>query len=620
MSISSTHCIKKLPQSTINQIAAGEVVERPAHLLKELLENSIDAGAKYIEINFAKGGKEIQIKDDGCGIPQNQLPLALSRHATSKISATDDLWKLTSFGFRGEALASVASVSHLSITSSTNKSQHAYTLTSSFGKCDQVFPTHSNPGTSVKVNKLFDNCPARLKFLKSEGAESTQIKKTIKALAMIHPYITFKILQNKQLLYYFPMQNSFYQRVKQVLQDDSLYHTKGQHLHFQCEIVFSRPHNKQRNSQNIWLFVQRRWIQDMKLKMAIIESYRNLLMHGTYPTAVVNLTCNPAEIDVNIHPAKSQVKFREASDAFRAVSRPLRKALEEAPWLKDILSHTQANNQETLSKDPSFQQDRLFHQTTTSLQEPASKAHQSYSSSPPQQSNIQRTFKNSSDSQESSFLEMFPSLVNKPNQTTVTDQSIEDHLKWATLEVLGQCNLTYIVTQSQKSLILVDQHAAHERILFERLMESWNKKQFQVQKNLIPQTFKLEPHLCDELLKYNFNEIGIELEKIGPDTLIISAQPEIISGKNLGQILIDTARQTEEQGGSFALESMVGDLFASMACHSAIRAGQVLSCQEMKSLLEQMDEFKLSSFCPHGRPVFTEIAFSKLDREFGRIV
>ena len=616
--------IQKLSQSTINQIAAGEVVERPAHLIKELIENSIDAGAKSIEIDFAKGGKEVTVKDDGYGISKDELPLALSKHTTSKIQKIDDLWSLKSFGFRGEALSSAASVSHLTITSSENGSE-AYTLKSQFGQESQILPTHSNQGTTVKVNDLFVNCPARLKFLRSEGSESTQIKKTIKALAMIHPQIAFKVLQNKHLLYYFPKTTSFYERVKTVLSDDTLYHLKGSYLHFQCEIVFSRPHTKQKNSQNIWLFVQKRWVQDLKLKMAIIESYRNLLMHGTYPIAVVDLTCDPSEIDVNIHPTKSQVKFKDSTDAFRAVSRPLRAHLEKAPWLEDVLKID--NNKNTTSSNIHLKEQYTLPDYNFNSPDlpPIESTEQPIKTKPqfehliPQKTNFnKKAFNTVNFPKKDSFSHLLPK-EDLSTQTTPPISFNELQPEWSQLEVLGQCNLTYIVTQSRKSLILIDQHAAHERVAFEKLMSAWKKKQFKSQKNLIPQTIKLEPHLCDHLLKHNFNEMGIEIERMGPDTLIISSKPDILSDKGLSQALISTARQIEELGDSFSLHKVVGDLFATMACHSVIRAGQALSLEEMKSLLEQMDQFKLSSFCPHGRPVFTEFPFSKLDKEFGRI-
>ena len=212
----------------------------------------------------------------------------------------------------------------------------------------------------------------------------------------------------------------------------------------------------------------------------------------------------------------------------------------------------------------------------------------------------------------------FSHLLPKEAHTTPLPSQTSEP-QWSQLEVLGQCNLTYIITQSRESLILIDQHAAHERVAFEKLMDAWNKKHFKVQKNLIPQTIKMEPHLCDHLLKHNFNEMGIEIERMGPDMLIISSKPDILSDKGLTQALISTAKQIEELGDSFSLHKIVGDLFATMACHSVIRAGQALSLEEMKSLLEQMDQFKLSSFCPHGRPVFTEFPFSKLDKEFGRV-
>ena len=616
--------IQKLSQATINQIAAGEVVERPAHLLKELIENSIDAGAKSIEIDFAKGGKEITVKDNGCGISKDELPLTLSKHTTSKIQTIDDLWSLKSFGFRGEALSSVASVSNLTITTSTDSSE-AYMLKSDFGQEGQILPTHLSQGTTVKVKDLFANCPARLKFLKSEGSESTQIKKTIKALAMIHPNIAFKVLQNKHLLYYFPRSSSFHQRVKTILCDDSLYYLKGNYMHFQYEIVFSRPHTKQKTSQNIWLFVQKRWVQDIKLKMAIIKSYRNLLMHGTYPTAVVNLICDPSEIDVNIHPTKSQVKFKDPTGAFRAISRPLRAHLEKAPWLEEILTKTEPKETKSSNnylKEQYTLSDHSFKPLDLPSSKPESEKDTSQSIKPEIQ--FQHLIQQDVSSHKKAFdavnfpkKDSFSHLL--PKTTSTTSPSELNDLQWSQLEVLGQCNLTYIVTQSRKSLILIDQHAAHERVAFEELMDAWNKKHFKVQKSLIPQTLKLEPHLCDNLLKHNLNEVGIEIERIGPDTLIISSKPDILSDKGLSQALLSTARQIEELGDSFSLHKIVSDLFATMACHSVIRAGQALSLEEMKSLLKQMDKFKLSSFCPHGRPVFTEFSFSKLDKEFGRV-
>ena len=615
--------IQKLSQPTINQIAAGEVVERPAHLIKELIENSIDAGAKSIEIDFAKGGKEITVKDDGCGISKDELPLALSKHTTSKIQKIDDLWSLKSFGFRGEALSSIASVSHMTITTSKDGSE-AYMLRSQFGKESQLLPTHSSQGTTVKVKDLFVNCPARLKFLKSEGSESTQIKKTIRALAMIHPQVAFKVLHNKHLLYYFPKTISFYERVKTVLSDDTLYHLKGSHLHFQCEMVFSRPHTKQKNSQNIWLFVQKRWVQDLKLKMAIIESYRNLLMHGTYPILVLDLICDPSEIDVNIHPTKSQVKFKDPTEAFRAVSRPLRAQLEKAPWLEDILKtnnketkpvNTNLKKQYTLS-DFNFKSPDAPPVESQEPTKPPVKMQFEHLIPPDKSSSYKKAFDKVTFPKKDSFSHLLPKTA---PTTTPSSPSQTTEPQWSQLEVLGQCNLTYIITQSRQSLILIDQHAAHERVAFEKLMDAWNKKHFKVQKNLIPHTIKLDPHLCDHLLKHNFKEMGIDIERMGPDTLIISSKPDVLSDKGLTQALISTAKQIEELGDSFSLHKIVGDLFATMACHSVIRAGQALSLEEMQSLLEQMDQFKLSSFCPHGRPVFTEFPFSKLDKEFGRI-
>ena len=327
--------IKNLSDETISQISAGEVVERPSNMIKELVENALDAGAKHIEIDFAQGGRFVKVKDDGSGIPKQELPLALARHATSKIQNTQDLWSLNSFGFRGEALASIASVSHLSLISGV-KGQKSYQIQSHFGKEQNIEDSHESQGSTVIVRSLFENTPARFKFLKSDGVENSAIKNTLKALALSHPEIHFKILQKGKMIFYWPPQADLTKRAYQVLSASELYFTKEQRGAYKIQAVLSPPHITLKNKKNNWFFVQNRWVESRVIQAALMSAYRGLLMHGEYPLALIKIEGPPDEIDVNVHPTKSQIRFKNSSGIFKLVESPLRALLEQAPWTKKI--------------------------------------------------------------------------------------------------------------------------------------------------------------------------------------------------------------------------------------------------------------------------------------------
>ncbi|MFZ4405448.1 MAG: DNA mismatch repair endonuclease MutL [Pseudobdellovibrionaceae bacterium] len=326
--------IQILSSEVINQIAAGEVVERPSHLLKELIENSIDATATRIEIYFSQGGRGVEVIDNGQGISEQDLAKSLDRFATSKISNSEDIWQLRTFGFRGEALASIASVSDLLISSRPAEQKQAYQLRSRFGQKSNLEKTGNLNGTRIKIDNLFENTPARLKFLKSDSAEASAIKNTLKALALSHPAVEFKIQENNDLIFYWPVASSRRQRVQQILEETELFTGQAERQGYHAEAIFSSPHKVFKTSKNIWLFVQNRWVQDRSLQAAVMEAYRNLLMHKEYPLAVVWLDVPLDQVDVNIHPTKSQVKFVDASLAFRAVQASIRDVLETAPWLQ----------------------------------------------------------------------------------------------------------------------------------------------------------------------------------------------------------------------------------------------------------------------------------------------
>ncbi len=584
--------ISRLSRDVVEKIAAGEVIERPANLVKELVENSLDAGATDIEIDFDEGGRRLRVFDNGHGISKDDLNLALERHATSKIKSADDLWRLKSFGFRGEALASISAVSHLTITSRVPASDSAWKLKAKFGEVTDPVPASQGPGTEIRITDLFENVPARLKFLKSEAAEFTQIKKVLKAMALAWPQVSFKIRQRHELFAYWPAASAE-KRMEQIL--GKKLQLAEQKIHgLTARIFYSSPMDVENSTQNIWIFVQKRWVQDRTIQAAVMESYRNLLMHGEYPAVVVDLESPADEVDVNIHPTKSQVKFLDTNRVFKAIHSTLRIALEKSvPRREDVAAARESNMQLI----PETWGEVHFRQKLAPL-------------SPPE------LVANANDTCGS--LDQEAPLFQQPSADFQTPQLAQ----WSQLQVLGQSNLTYILAQSRKSLILVDQHASHERIVFERLMGGFKNKNIEVQSFLLPLVLNFEADMVEAIysVKDSLEGMGLYLDLMGPESIAIRSAPALLKEAAIEKALFQVGKERLETGESFAVEKILGDLFATMACHSVIRAGQSLSHEEMRSLLSQMDEFPFSAFCPHGRPVYIEYAFSEIEREFGRIL
>jgi DNA mismatch repair protein MutL len=610
--------IKALPSDVVDQIAAGEVVDRPAHLVKELLENSLDAEASKIDVDISEGGRKVSIIDDGKGIFKEDLPLVFNRHATSKISASDDLWSLHTFGFRGEAIASISSVSEMEIISRRQGQEQAFKIECEFGKMSPVEPAATAQGTEVHILKLFENTPARKKFLKSDSAEVSQIKNVIKAVAMSHPQIQIRVKVNGKLFALWKPAKDFIDRAQQVLELKKLYYAVSEYEGFKVEIAFSDPGTTLRVSRQIWMFVQDRWVQDRTLQAAVMEAYRSLLMHGEYPYCVVKLTAPPDEVDVNVHPTKSQVKFTRQKEAFRAVHYCLREALEKAPWLQvKKTSHKNSNiSVEPLAETLQFDQQAF---TSTQFKQKSATAPDRVEG-PAKSPNrfVQNRNLSRPPREENPSLEQLAAAGARESVEVPTS-----HFNlWSSLQVIGQVDLTYIVAQSDHSMFLIDQHAAHERVAFERLMAAWKSGKIEQQSYLLPLTIDLEEAEVEALKSYqaDLQKMGLVIEQVGPTTISIESAPAIISEKGIVSALKKLAHEIVEKGGSFAIERAIADIFATMACHSVVRAGQALSTDEMKQLLADMDEFPLSSFCPHGRSVSVEKEFSQLEKEFGRRV
>ena len=595
--------IEVLPQVVVDQIAAGEMLERPAHLIKELTENSLDAGATRVDVEIQAGGRWIKVSDDGSGIASRELPLALSRFATSKLRSAEDLWHLDTFGFRGEALAAAGAVSNLKIISKADSSDGAQ-ITSRFGILSSIEPTATEKGTTVIVDELFSNVPVREKFLKREGAEVAQIKRTLKALAATRPDVAFSLKTQGELVLHFVKKAQAVDRLSHVLGTAPLLESAGSSGAYQVQAFHSLPDNVTGNSQSLWFFVQNRWVQDRTIQAAVQEAYRNLLMTHEFPYVAIFLTAEPGAVDVNVHPTKSQVRFREPGVVFRLIQSTLRAGLERAAQKKPSSSNLEVKHG---PQPPSTSEPTLF-ETSQSVD------------------TTWNTFKSRSkdfanfNAGNSPRQELFEASVGTPVSVASTPAA----LFWSQLEVLGQAHQTYILAQSPRAFFMIDQHAAHERVRFERIVKSWksSSNSLSTQKLLVPETVAVSPDTIEHFEREQESLLswGLDIEPFGNESVIVRAHSAILDKNCIVPLVQKLSSFWEKNAAGTPLEDHMLELAATAACHSSVRAGQALSVAESKALLEQMDEFPFSSYCPHGRPVYLEFTFSQLEKDFGRRV
>jgi DNA mismatch repair protein MutL len=584
--------IRVLDGDTINKIAAGEVIERPANALKELLENSADSGATKIEIDFDGGGKkELKVTDDGCGIPADEVALAFERHATSKISSINDLEILHTFGFRGEALSSLAAVSELDLHTSLHETDSGTKIKAHGGKITSPKPAPALKGTQVVVKNIFFNVPARQKFLKSDAGETAAIKKVVRAFTLIHPELNITLKQGGKIIGHWERE-TFKKRAQRVLSvnDEESIYIKTKDGDMKLEAVIVLPQLSLNTQSGISLFVQGRPVADKTMQQAVMEGYRSLLMQHQYPQGVISLELDPRNVDINVHPAKAQVKFLSPGTIFRFISYEIKRALlekmkpvdnnDEVGFLKEVQS--------------SFIEDAVTHYN-------------------------QRSLDQTGPVEQKSFSENYVQKIPERAAEEVSAAGI-----WSSVQVIGQYANTYIIGQSRNSLVLIDQHAAHERVLFERLKKSWSDGNIETQGALFDDTITLSREAIEALTAPEmtdvFKKLGFEIADRGPTTLGISQRPAFLIDIGLQPLFEKLSEQVLEVNSISNIQDVLNDLWASMSCHGAIRAGRVLSSEEMKALLLQMDEFSFSHFCPHGRPVSVNWDLYDLEKLFRRIV
>jgi DNA mismatch repair protein MutL len=576
--------IRALPDHLVNQIAAGEVVDRPAAALKELLENSIDAGARAISIHLAEGGTRlIRVDDDGCGIPREELRLALARHATSKISSHEDLERIVTLGFRGEALASIASVSRLKLTSRRSAERHAWSISTNGPDISDIAPASLAAGTSVEVHELYFNTPARRKFLKSEQTEHAHCEESFKRIALCRNEIAFTVHHNGRAHWHLNVQSES-ERLGAVLGEEFFGNTialdesaSGLRLHGRIGL----PAHATAARDIQYIFVNGRFVRDRLLAHAIRQGYQDVLHHERHPAYVLFLDIDPERVDVNVHPTKSEVRFRDARGMHQFVFHALHRALS--------LSAGESATVASAAKPPDY--------APAFFNQPAMALHAA---------------------QQPGFYEtLFGSARTANADPMVTDgNETSPPLGFA----LAQLSGVYILAQNVHGLVIVDMHAAHERIMYEKLKQALEEERIPMQPLLVPMTFQADALdvAAAEEHEPTLNAIGLDLRPAGPTTLAVRGVPVLLEHADAPALARDVLREIREFGASRVLSERRNELLGTMACHAAVRANRRLTSIEMNALLREMERTERSGQCNHGRPTWHQISMAELDRLFMR--
>jgi DNA mismatch repair protein MutL len=611
---SEPEVVRVLPDEVVDRIAAGEVVERPASVVKELVENALDAGARTIAVDVEAGGRGlIRVVDDGSGMSADDARRALARHATSKLRDVDDLWTLATMGFRGEALPSIASVSRLTLTTRRRGDLAATRIVVDGGRIAEVAEAGAPPGTCVEVRDLLHNVPARLKFLKGEATEAAHVGDAVLRLAMTHPRIHLRLGQNGRQAIDAPAVGggddlaAGLERARVLLGPrlaDRLHATSADDGGIRVTAYLGAPELAQTTARGVQLYVGRRFVRDRALLHAVTMGYGELVPRGRYPVAVVVIDVPAAAVDVNVHPQKLEVRFADAAAVTAAVRHAVRRGLAGSPWLGDAAHGAPVRMHAVASAAPPAQRapdlvERYAATTTRALFPLGGVARPAVQASMP---------------------------AATPGRVAEDPRRWADQVRAATptayfgrLRYLGQLDRTYLVCEADGELVLIDQHAAHERVEFQRLRERSSRRDVPVQRLLLPHTVDLPPPqlaiVADaaEVL----GAAGFEVEPFGGATVAIKAMPaglrhdpEVV----LRELLADLV----DRGGSRAVEERLDHLVATVACHSVVRAGDALSPREAEALLASMDGVDFRGHCPHGRPVLLRIGVPEIARRFGR--
>jgi DNA mismatch repair protein MutL len=606
--------IKKLSDSAINKIAAGEVVDRPASVIKELVENSIDAGSTNIEVRVEAAGKNyISISDNGCGMSESDIRLAIQRHTTSKLKE-DDISNIEFFGFRGEALPSIASVSEMTISSNNNDSDHfgiaCHIIDGEIIKTNRI---QLHRGTKIEIRNLFYSTPARLKFLKGDKTEQSACIDVIKRIALSYPLIAFKLISDGKEQIFYQSANSFEERVKQVMGREFYENSSEINLNrdeYSITGYTSIPTYNKASSSEQFLYVNNRPVKDKLLNVALKVAYQDFLSRDRNPISVVLINTNPRYVDVNVHPAKTEVRFREANE--------VRGMLISA--IKDSLNRSSSNTSTTLTdklvnnfsainniSNELFSDRTNFYLSRQNIKTPSYKS-------------------NYLQSHSKSFHK--PSLFDRIEDSTPVIKTEENHQALSTNDkkypmgaAIAQFHSTYIVSQNDNGIVIVDQHAAHERLVYEKLKKDFLSSSIPSQRLVIPVIVEFDyDSEVDNLTSRTpeLSKFGLVIQKLSDKSVVVREVPAILGEFDVIKLIKDLSDNLKDLGENIALQELIEHVTETYACHYSIRAGRSLSISEMNDLLREMEATPFSGQCNHGRPTYVKLSLSDIEKLFGR--
>ncbi|MCG3173852.1 MAG: DNA mismatch repair protein MutL [Myxococcota bacterium] len=632
----TTRRIRLLPPHLADRIAAGEVVERPASVLKELVENALDAGATLITVEIeGAGSRLIRVTDNGCGMSREDLELAVRRHATSKLASEEDLFHIRTLGFRGEAIPSIASVSRFSMASRTSGGEgHRIQITG--GQNQEISPAGLAPGTSVEVRDLFFNVPARRKFLKSPPTEESHLTEAFIRLALLRSDVRFRYLRDGRESFDLPAGESRERRITQLASRElerRLLAAQGSLNGVEVRGYAGYPEVSQSTQRLMYTYVNGRFVRDRGVQRAILDAYENVLPKGRYPAVFLEIVMDPGLVDVNVHPQKVEVRFENSGLVYRAVREALTSVLRPAPWARDagftrknyVLEPARAmgpahsiSPSGALSAPPAGvprpAADRGSHGTPGGIAMPANPI-------APQAARPANGDKGYIVQPDRPDQESFAAPPRKwEEQPDPSAGGAGKKAFFSLLRPVGQFAGTYLVAEGPDGLVVVDQHAAHERVTYTRLMEQYHRGEVPRQVLLLPVELELNPAQRHQLSAHadELEKLGFVVEPSGPSSYAVREIPEVLAGANVPRIMSDLLDEISSGASYASLHEAVGDVYASCACHSSVRAGDRLTHEEIMALFRAMDETEFSAHCPHGRPVSVNIGLPEIARWFHR--
>jgi DNA mismatch repair protein MutL len=584
--------IRTLSELLVDQIAAGEVVDRPAAALKELLENSLDAGAQSIAVDLAEGGvRRMRVADDGAGIERDDLPLAVARFATSKISTLEDLERAATLGFRGEALASIGAVARLAIATRRNGDRHAWRIACEAGHVGGIEPAALASGTTVDVEDLYFNTPARRKFLKSEATEFARCEEAFSRIALSRPAVAFSLAHNGRRHYHLAPEEPRARAARVVGEDfaESAVEVMSQGQRLTLSGLAAAPGFTRGTRDAQFLFVNGRFVRDKVVAHAIREAYADVLHHDRHPAYVLFLEIDPALVDVNVHPAKSEVRFRESSAVHQFVFHSLSRSLAAPLAGQGIVD----NSRPRAGGDPGLDSrlrgnDMSFFQPSLSVAQP------------------QRSYES-----------LFATAIADERRSAEAPAPAETAMLGF---ALAQLHGVYILAQNSAGLVIVDMHAAHERIVYEGLKQALDSSSLPSQPLLVPIPMTATPEEIEQVEagREPLESLGFDAAAAGPREIVIRAVPALLADLDGAGLLRSVLREMREFGASRVLVERRNELLSTMACHAAVRANRALTVPEMNALLRQMEQTERAGSCNHGRPTWHQLAMADLDRLFMR--